>query len=531
MKEALAIIAGVLLGSGLGLLLSEQLSGILLQPFISSFLAVSILVIKVPKRYWTSALALSLASAITGVSLRIAVSTLLLYSTNNEAALLIQNLIGSFPMNVFDRGFLILVGLSITVTFGQLLLLDGLNRFFSPLWRGMEALPTSFHYSLEVKPRDTLLGAPVGLAAAVLDTIALEMKFSSFPFWCYVALLSITTSSLSTVFTAVFNTMILLVVKGLFPEFFITVQIGVQLGIAVTTAVAAILLHSKRGASRYHISVVSIGALAGGLLILILSYSALAGPQWSAYLAFLTIVMSFFALIIAFRSEGGFLLPITSFTTQEKVPSPVTPVFLWLLWSWLSGFFDVKIKPLGGVLLNPSLLLLLAVQVLWGYRLSGNGFSTFILLLAIGAPAVLFILRGIKPEFAHLSRYYALRLGLEHFESNVDVAGVLAVAAVTAVVCFGIYYILPATSRLRYFKMFTDPTGLMVAFGLYSRVLTAFIWSFDHVALVAIASIGVVRLLLLTRRIGTKIRRFAIGSLNAYGIFRAFFQAVYAPSI
>lgn len=530
MKEALIFIAGVLLGSGLGLLLSEHLSGILLQPFISSFLAVSILVTKVSNRYWASALALSLASAITGVSLRIAVSTLLLSNTNSEAALLIKNLIGSSPENVFDRGFLILVGLSITVTFGQLLLLDSLNRFFSPLWRGMEALPTSLRYPLEVKPRDMLLGAPVGLAAAVLDTVALKMGFSSFPFWCYIALLSFT-SSLSTVFTAVFNTMILLIVKGLYQEFLTTLQIGVQLGIVVTTAVAAFLLHGKRGASKYHISVVSIGALAGGLLILVLSYSALAGPQWSAYLTFLTIVMSFSVLIIAFRSEGGFLLPITPFTARGKAPSPITPVFLWLLWSWLSGFFDVKIRQLGDVLLNPSLLLLLAVQVLWSYRLSGNGYGALTLLLATGTPAVLLILRGIKPEFAQLTRYSALSLELEHFESNVNATGVLVVAAVTAAICFGIYYILPATSRLRYAKMFFDPTGLMIASGVYSKVLTAFTWSFDHVALGAVACIGVSRLLLLTRGIGTKIRQFATGSLDTYGIFRASLQVIYAPSI
>lgn len=455
-EEALAVLAGALLGSGIGLIASSWFLGTLLQPLITAVLGLCTALLKPGSRYWASALALSIASALTAAGLRVAITALYLLATGNEAARVLLILPETLPQTLnVERGLAVLLGLSLALTIGQALMVDGLSRALSPLWSGMEALSTSLTPALEVSLRDLAVGAPLGFLSAFAD-LQLDFKYAGF------AALVAVCSPVSTVSTIAAHGFLAALLPRLLEETVrSSIEVGVQVGVLAATAVAALSLYIAGGAVAYSKAVVSALGVMGGFLILVLSFAALVGLQWAVYTALAALTVSLISVLVAIRAEGGFLLPFL-------LPNPLAPSFVWLAWSYIVGWLNLN-PDVAMLAVNPALSTLLAVLSIWGFRLSGNGYTTIVLLLAVAVPAVLLLLRNsVKPELAFISDYYAWRLPGGGKLPNVDVAVVAATAVAVATLCFLVYYVSSPSSGARYARFLLDPNGLFFVYGFRS---------------------------------------------------------------
>jgi len=457
MKEALAVLAGILLGSGIGLVASSWLLGTLLQPLIITTLGFCTAMLKPRSKYWASALALSIASALTAAGLRVAITALYLLATGNESARTLLILPETPPQTLTERGLAPLLGLSFALTIGQALLIDGISRLLSPLWNGVEALGTTLAPALEVGLKDLAIGAPLGAVSALVD-VQLDLKYVGFT-----ALLAALSPIASISSLAVHAFLTITLSRFLEETAMNSIGIGVQVGVLAATSIAALLLYAAGGAPLYSKAAVSIAAVMSGFLILILSFAALVGPQWAVYLAFVALVFSFISILVVVRSEGGFLLPIL-------LPNPLTPSFFWLAWSHVISWLNLN-PDIAAIAVNPTLLSLLAAMAIWGFKLSGNGYTTAVFLLSLAAPIALLLVRNsVKPELAFISDYYAWKLLGRGKLPSVDFAVFAFTAVIVAALTISVYYVSSPSSSVRYARFLFDPNGLFFAYGFTSNL-------------------------------------------------------------
>jgi len=456
MKEALAVLAGTLLGSGIGLIASSWFLGTLLQPLIITTLGFCTAMLKPRSKYWASALALSIASALTAAGLRVAITALYLLATGNESARTLLILPETLPQTLTGGGLAPLLGLSLALTIGQALLMDGISRVLSPLWNGVEAQSTTLAPALEVGLKDLAIGAPLGVVSALVD-VQLDLKYIGFT--ALVAALS-PISSASTL--AVHGFLTIIFSRFLKETTMNSIEIGVQVGVLAATSVAALLLYAAGGATVYSKAAVSIAVVMSGFLILVLSFAALVGPQWAVYLALVALVFSFISILIIIRSEGSFLLPLL-------LPNPLTPSFFWLAWSHVVSWLNLN-PDVAAIAVNPTLLMLLAAMAVWGFRLSGNGYTTAVFLLGLAAPIALLLMRNsVKPELAFISDYYAWKLPVGGKLPSINFAITALTAVIVSALTFFVYYISSPSSSIRYTRFLFDPNGLFFAYGFASN--------------------------------------------------------------
>jgi hypothetical protein len=506
MKEALAVLAGILLGSGIGLVVSGWLLGTLLQPLIITTLGFCTVLLKPRSKYWASALALSIASALTAAGLRVAITALYLLATGNESARALLILPEIPPQTLTGGELAPLLGLSLALTIGQALLMDGISRVLSPLWSGVEALSTTLAPALEVRPKDLALGAPLGVVSALVD-VQLDLKCVGF-----IALVAVLTP-ISSASTLAFHGFLTIIFSRLLEEITMnSIGIGIQVGVLTATSVAALLLYLAGGATVYSKAAVSIAAVVSGFLILVLSFAALVGPQWAVYLALVALVFSFISILIAIRSEGGFLLPLF-------LPNSLAPSSFWLVWSHVVSQLNLN-PDVVAIAVNPTLLMLLAAMTIWGFRLSGDSYTSMVLMLSLAAPIALLLLRNsVKPELAFISDYYAWKLPGGGKLPSVDFAVTALTAAIVAVLTIFVYYMSSPSSRVRYTHFLFDPNGLFFAYGFASNIWGQLNGGYERVLFFTIVgAVAIAKLIVQNFRVleRLKLRDVTRGALSIY---------------
>jgi len=510
MRDLLALLAGALLGSGIGLFAGRPLLGSLLQPLIISVLSVGSALLKPRSKYWASALALSTVSAVTAASLRSAVTALYLLATGDPAASLLHMLPETLPQELSAQAPLApLLLASLALTVGQALLMDGFARLASPLWKGLEAVRPSVAPALEVGLLDLAVGAPLGALAAFADA-RLGLGYSLF------AALLTAHSALATASTIIAHLPLLLLARSL-GEVVVSLEVGVQIGVLTATAVAAFLLHAAGGAEAYRGVFVSLAAVMSGVLLLLMSFAALAGPQWAVYVTWVAVVTSFLSLLAVVRSEGGLLTPLLS-------PNPLVPSAVWLAWFYTVEWFGLNPR-LAAIIVNPVLSSILALMAVWGSSLSDDGRAMVVSVVALVLPAALTLARNsARPEAAALPDYYAWRLPWG-VRPNVDAAFVASTAAVVALLCVLVYYVLPPSSPASYARFLVDPSGLFFVYS-FGRSLWGTAgegYGAGGLALAAAAGVAVAARVVFIRKPdqGERLKAVARGALGAYWPIRA----------
>jgi len=507
MRDLLAMLAGVLLGSGIGLIAGRWLLGSLLQPLVISVLSIGSALIKTSSKHWASALALSTVSAVTAAGLRSAITALYLLATGDPAARAVQMLPETLPQTLsVEVPLASLLVSTLALIVGQVLLIDGFARLTSPLWKGLEALRPSIALAREVKPLDLAVGAPLGALAALADA-RLGSGYALF-----MALVA-ARSPLSTVFTILVHGLLTLPLSRVLDGVTVaSLEVGVQVGVLAATAVAALLLHATGGAEAYRGIVVSLAAVMSGLLLLLLSFAALVGPQWAVYVVLAATVTSFLSLLAAVRAEGALLAPIFS-------PNPLVPSAIWLTWSYIVEWVGLNPRLVASVV-NPALSTLLALMAVWGLSLSDDGYAAVNAVAAVTFSTALILFRNyVKPEMALLPDYYAWRLpwGLR---SSVDMVVVAATSVAVALLCVIIYYALSPSSRASYTRFFLDPSGLFFVYSFGSSLWRLAEGGYGAGGLAFLAAAGIVaaaKALFLHRPdYGEKLRAAARGALSAY---------------
>jgi len=451
-KDSLALLAGVLLGSGIGLIAGRWLLGLPLQPLVISVLGIGGALLRPRNGRWMSALAMSIVSAATAVGLRSAITALYLLAVGDPAARAIQMIPETLPQTLSAEARLApLLILSLALAVSQALLMDGLARLASPLWIGLEALRPSITFVREMKVLDLAVGAPLGALAALADA---RLGLGCALFMALVAA-RIPLSTASTMF--IHGLLALHLSYVLDKVAMSSIEVGVQAGVIAATLAAALLLHASGGAEAYRGIVVSLAAVAGGLLLLLLSSAALIGPQWAVYVALIAVVASLLTLFAVVRVEGALLLPLFS-------PDPLVPSVAWLAWFRIAEWVGLDTR-LVAVVANPVLLTLLALVTVWNLGSSDGRYTVFTAVTAVVFSAALILFRNLaKPEMAPLPDYYAWRLPWGS-QPSVNVAIVVSASAVTVLLCMVVHYALPPFSRASYARSLLDPGGLLFVYG------------------------------------------------------------------
>lgn len=508
MREALVVLACTLIGSGIGLAAATWLLEAPLQPLLAALLGLCAALLKPPGRYWASALALSAASALSFAGLRVAVTALYLQATGAEAAKALLLLPGRFPQTLSPSADLApLLAFSLMLTLGQFLLSDGFVRLLSPLWKGVEALRTSLAPALEVRPRDLILGVPFGLLLALLDA-QWGLRFIG------LVLLAAAQSPLATSTTILVHSLLVMLIAPSVGETLLgSVEVGVQLGVVVATAIAALLMHATGGVSVYRGAAVSAASVLGGLLLQLLAFTALVGPQWAVYVAAVSAAVSASAVFLVLRAEGGFVAPFI-------LPDPLLPSLSALVWFHAAKLLNMD-PVLLAVVVNPVLATYAALAAVWGFKLSdGGGHAPIVLLLAASAPVALLLLRGnVKPDTAFTSSYYPWRLPSVLAIPRVEAVVAIAAAAAAVLLGLAVYYLAPPSSWIGYARVVLDLNGLVFAYSFGRSI-----WSMGGSSLLKLLvplALGVAALakaLAMKLRLQAQLQGVSRGAFTIYGL-------------
>lgn len=491
----------MLLGGGLGLVLGGYLPGVPLQAPVISTLAITAMLLRAPRATWAAPLALSLLLSLSMLNVRTASALLYLLVTAPDAA---PPLLAALrvPESFYANSMLILLGAVYILLVGAALVQDGLTSMLSPLWEGFEALPTPSKAALRLRRRGLVTGLPIGVAAAILDRV--ENSYTAF------ALLVAGSSSTATLATLAVNLPLAQLLRLTLGARALSVALGVQAGVLVSTMLMATLLYVKHGARSYSCAGPNAAAVLVGLLMLLLSFTALLGPASAASAVALTAATAIVANLIAVRLEGElYVLTLT--------PSAYPPQLLWAAWWGIVGLIGLDAR-LAATTVNPSSMALLALATVWGYKLSACGTRpTPLLAPALAMPALLTLARGVAaPERWRPSSYMYLDSVRALVSPSqlpvIDIPLVIAATSMTAVVCTLTYYLAPPDSGLRLVGIVATPGGLLAA---YSDVFppTPSLW----IALAVLAALRYAEL----RLHSDHLRQAMYGGLSTYGALLA----------
>lgn len=494
MRRWLTVAGGLLLGSGLGVAVGDRAIGTPLQALLLSLLAVGTALLGAGK--WAPALALSAAAASTMVGLRLAITLLQDPRLYSVLPLPLQE--------AAQTGVLTgtLLAISLSLTLGQLLMTEGFARLLSPLWYGLENLTTTLPPAMEARKRATALGAPLGVLAAAVDW---HLRGS---YWAFIVIASSLAPTSASLTFAAHSLLFPYAAKALGSAE--DVALGVQTGTLLATLLAVALLYGRGGARLYRKVAVSAGTALSGLLLTILSYVVIGIPELAVYLAFTSSLLSLLSLLVAARTEGGLILPIYT-------PNPILPSILLLLWRLLPGQLSLPTNFLA-LLVSPHLHLLLAVMVLWSYRVNAESVGALVLVLSLLASTLLVVVEGlVKPgqvTARELSPWALPALGAVQLPNP---SVLLAVAAATAVAVFFAYYVADPRGRVATIPRFLlDPTGLMLAYGV-SASLTRTVASAPAYPLLTLLALAAGRLAAWKLGGGRLARNISVGAASAYG--------------
>ncbi|MEM4745136.1 MAG: hypothetical protein QXX25_02105 [Thermofilaceae archaeon] len=525
MRGAFVVAAALTLGSGIGLILGDFVSPanpdvgnlpVIVQPVVFSILIVFAHAVKPRSEYWASALALSVASAMTAAALRIAATALRMMGT--PSASLPQLLTSlSYPQSVFDQSMIVLLGLSLVLSLGQMLLTEGFVRLFSPLWLGVEALPTSISLPSRVNLKEYAIGAPLGALLAWADLGNGPFSPRVVP-WAFTLLQALILPA-STSITLSTHLLLQHVLAGFSEptiEMLFSIRTGVQLGLVASTAAAVILLYVVRGATLYPKKMASLAVSMLGILLLLLGYIVV-GTVYAVYLLLNTVVMLLLTIFVVIRLEGG------TFVVLHPA-HPLMPELLQLAWISLTIFSEKvlslqNVEPLMNLVLHPSLILTLVVLTLWDCKLVGSVSSATLLPLSLGMPLLLLLARAatLQGDYASLSRFTDWSLRLQKVSTLPPVNAILMVivAIIVAVITFLTYYTPLTSSWLRYFKLTLDPNGLMFAYSI-GQVLPAEPLVIGILILLVV--LNLIRVYLVTLGRWSRAKSYLYGTNVAYGI-------------
>jgi len=465
-REAVAITASLMLGAGLGLLLGDYAlsmgSGVpvVVQPLAIALAWPLALTGGSHRRHWGVALAVALASSMTALGIRVAATALELARASSGAELLPF----PYPRSMTDRSALLLVGLSLAVTSGYALLLDSLTRFLSPLWVGLESLRPSVEAPQSAKIRTLLIGAPLGVTSAWIEVGVGALGHFPYAF----TLLYMCTLPVATSLTASLHLLLHRALSSLASsDFLLSVRVGVQAGLVVSTLASALLLYVRGGASLYPGMVPALLVGMAGLLSAVTGYIVLR-PQYAVYLLALTTANLVLAMLVAIRLEGGALLPL--YPTQPPVPELLQLAWI-LTTSFGRGWIGVEgAEQLLRLLASPYLLLPLAAVSLWECRAVPEARGSAILLVTLSAPPLLIVARAAVMEgYAAPSRL--VQWSLPEVDANLARIDpwVASIAAILSFATTFIYYAPPP--RLGFIRLLLDLNGLMFAYGLGGVIL------------------------------------------------------------
>jgi len=525
MRGAFVVAAALVLGSGVGLILGDFVSPVnpdvgslpvIVQPVVFSILVVFAHAVKPRSEYWASALAISVASAMTAATLRVAATALRMMGTPSAAVpQLLVSL--SYPQRVIDQSMIVLLCLSIALSLGQMLLAEGFVRLFSPLWLGVEALPTSVSPPSRVDLRGYAIGAPLGALLAWADLGISPFSPRVVP-WAFTFLQALILPA-STAITLSAHLLLQHILAGFgapIVEILFSVRTGVQLGLVASTAAAVILLYVVRGATLYPKKMASLAVSMLGILLLLLGYIVV-GTVYAIYLLLNTLVMLLLTIFVVIRLEGG------TFVILHPA-YPVVPELLQLAWVLLTTFSEKvflqgKAELLMNLILHPSLILTLVVLTLWDCKLVGSVSSATFLPLSLGIPLLLLFTRAVtlQGDYASLSRFtdWSLRLQRVGTIPPGNTILILVVAVIVAVTTFLTYYAPLTSSRLRYVKLALDPNGLMFAYSV-GQVLPA--GTLVVGILILLVVLNLIRVYLITLGDWSRVKNYLYGANVAYGI-------------
>lgn len=481
MKFILITTACILLGSGVGLLILESIIGTPLQVFVISALALGTLLLRFPRSEWAPPLALSLASSLTVINLRMSFSLLYLVLTDREVLSRASPLLGNLevPSSLFSESMLSLLLITHAMLVGFFLVHDSVIRALSSLWEGVEALPTTLEHAAGHHPQNEfsapiLAGIMVGFLSAMLDVF---FPLDQMGFRLYHAgftILMLASSTLATVITLgvhlFFTIVAFQTVNGVSAKAVYSIYLGIQAGVLVSTLVAAILLHTWGAARSFSRIIVSIAASAIGVLIMILGFTFIISPTYVIFITLFIILIIFLSDLITIRLEGGFYLP-------TSVPDSFAPSIMSMAILFLSSLVGVQdLVPIVIVFLNPSIHLLLAMMSMWNHKLSKSYMKSIILAITcILAPTGLMLARAaMRYEYEDPLIYiqkewmtglvYKQPLGLNLIASNFDISIFIVTTCLVSVFNFLLNYYRQANSKLSWAALAFDSTGLLVAY-------------------------------------------------------------------
>ena len=402
---------------------------------------------------------------------------------------------------------------------GQLLLASSFSRLLSPLWLGIESLPTPFEAPAEVDLRSLLFVAPVGILLALFDAESGKLMGKAvFPYPLGFALLYLTALPAATALTFALH-MLLLAFSSSFIGGGLTLSLGlgVQLGIVTSTVVAAFLAYAWGGAAMYLKRAASIMAGMLGVLLLLLSYVIVA-QAYAAYLLAGSALLLLIVTLIAARLEGG----------TFSIFYPTTPVIPSLFqYSWIStvrllaSLIGDDLKYFSMYLANPYLMFMVATMSVWECKFSENISSVAVLPLAVGIPLLLVLLRAFTAaeDYSLIARSPVLRLPEVNPLDRLDPLTIFLSATLTAVAVIAVYYGLPVESNWRRVQLFLDPNGLFFTYSTAPMLVqSGFRSDVVGIFLLAFAFFTSLRLILLESRALRSIRRYAYGGVLTYGL-------------
>jgi len=506
MRRAALLISCMLLGGGLGLALGEWLSGIPLQAVLVSTLAFGTLLLRVPRAMWATPLTLSLIFSLSLLSVRTASTLLYLLVTDQRAAPPLLTMLG-VPESFYADSMLILLGTVYILLLGAALLEEGLITVLSPLWEGLEALPTPSRAAFRLRARGLVAGLPLGAIAALLDSI--YNGYAAF------TLLIAGSSSIAALTTLAVNLPLVYALETAFGASARSIALGVQAGALISTALMAALLYAKHVARGYPHAKPNTTAVLVGLLALLLGFTALLGPASAASAAVVAVVTIIVTSLAVVRLEGELYI-------LALIPSARPPGLLWAAW-WGAAILTGLDARLIAALTNPSCIMLLALAALWSYKLSGIGARpTPLLTLALALPILLTLARGATdPERWRPSNYMYLdsvkELASPPQLPAIDPFLMTLTACIVAVICLLTYYLAPPDSGLRLAAIVASPGGLLMA---YSGLVPP-----NPALWIMLAILAVLRYVEL-RLHSDACRQVLYGGLSTYGVLLATLTAL-----
>lgn len=482
MKPLLIATACILLGNGAGLLILDLVIGTPLQAFVISALALGALLLRLPQNEWAPPLTLSLASSLTVINLRMIFSLLYLVLTNRDALSRASPLLGNLkvPTSLFSESMLTLLLITYAMSVGFSLIHDSVIRALSPLWEGVEALPTTIEraagrYSQSELSVLTLAGIAAGSLFAILDAFFPLNQLGFHSYHAGFIMLMLASSTLATVTTLGVHLLLITLAfrtasSASTVKVLHSVCLGVQAGVLISTLIAAVLLHTRGAARNFPRVIANVATLAMGVLVTILGLAFLIPPTYVIFVTLFILFIIVLSDLITIRLEGGFYL-LTS------VPDSFAPNIVGVATLLLLDFAGMReFTPVLAIFMSSSLHLVLAAMNMWNHKLSKGYIRSVILaIICILAPTGLMLARAVmKPEYEdpliYIQKEWMIGLAyrqspeLNFIVNNLDINVFIIIACLSSILAFFLNYYRKADHKLNWATLFFDSTGLLVAY-------------------------------------------------------------------